>query len=407
MRWVVVGGGSAGCVVAARLSDRSADEVVLLEAGPDHGGDVDPGDVGPYLTDSSRLRTDAVGRRAGGPVVPYLRGHGVAGSSLINGGIVTDPDSPTDHRLPLQDPWADGAVGAALLASDPVARRVRLIRRDDRRVTAADAYLRPVLHRPNLVVRTGIDVRRIVFADRRVTGVVAADRAVIAADRVVVCAGAIHTPAILLRSGVDTPGVGDGLEDHAAFTIGLRLRAGVVDPSEPTIAVAADHAHHQVLALNHVADAPDMGALVVALVEAHGRGTVRLAAGGGDPVVELNQLADDVEIDLLADAVASTAVLLDHPAWRGIVEHTYVDDAGTPLASITGSDAALRSWVADHVGGYFHAAATCREGVVTDRGAVRGYEGLYVADAAALAALPRHDPYVHVVTNAAHLAASW
>jgi choline dehydrogenase-like flavoprotein len=405
MRWIVVGGGSAGCVAAARLSERSDREVVVLESGPDHGELTADDDVGPYVRDPQRLRSDAVARTDGGPLVPYLRGHGLAGTSLINGGVVTDPESPSDHQLPLQDPWADGEIGRALLASDPVARRVRLIRRGNRRVTAADAYLRPVLDRPNLTVATGVDVRRLHVVDRTVSGVLTSDGSLIEGDRVVMCAGAIHTPVILLRSGIDTPGVGDGLEDHPAFTIGLRVHSGVANPADPTISVAADHPHHQVVAMNHVAGVPDMAALVVALVEPRGRGRVRLR--GDEPVVELNQLAMDDDARLLAEAVAATAATLEHPAWSDIVEEVYVDDAGTTLASIGRSPDRLSGAIVERLGGYFHAAATCREGVVTDGGAVRGYAGLFVADASALRRLPRHDPYVHVITNADRLVSGW
>lgn len=404
MRWIVVGGGSAGCVVAEHLSRRADDEVLLLESGPDHADAVSPGDVGPFVSDPSRLRADVVVRRRGGPGVPYVRGHGLGGSSLVNGGVVTDPGSPCGQRLPLEAPWADGAVGAALLASDPTARRVRLIRRGRRRVTAADAYLRPAMHRANLVVRTGVEVRTVVVADRRAVAVADARGEVTQADRVVLCAGAIHTPAILLRSAIDTPGIGEGLEDHPAFTIGLRLRPGVVDPAEPMIAAAADHDHHQVLGVNHVAGQPDLAALMVALTDSTARGTVRLVDGA--PVVELNQLDAAADVEALSAAVTATARSLDDPAWREIVVEAYADHLGTPLASVLAtSDVA--DWVTGHLDGYSHAAATCRDGVVTDRGAVRGYEGLYVADAAALRGVPRHDPYVHVIANAERLASSW
>lgn len=406
-RWVVVGGGSAGCVVAARLSERTANEVVLLEAGPDHGTSTDVLDAGPYLTDPSRLRTDEVTRRPGAAPVQYLRGHGLGGSSLINGGVVTDPALLSDHVLPFEDPWADGPVGSALLATDPAAHRVRLVRRAGRRVTAADAYLRPVMLRPNLEVRTAVDVQRVLVADRRVVGVETGDGRTIEADRVVMCAGAIHTPAVLLRSGVDTPGIGDGLQDHPAFAIALRLNDSAVDAGAPTVSVVANHPDHQIVALNHVAGVPDLGALMVALTSPRSQGSVRLPDPAGPPVVELDQLADPRDLDVLAAAVRGVVEMLDREVWRTTVSAAYIDDRGTQLDSITASDAALRTGIADHVTGHCHAAATCREGVVTDAGRVRGYTGLYVADASAFAALPPRDPYLHVLIQADRLASSW
>ena len=82
-------------------------------------------------------------------------------------------------------------------------------------MSAADAYLDPVLGRDNLVVRTDAAVSTAwcsTVAGR--VGVELVDGEIIDADHVVLAAGAIHCPAILLRSGVDTPGIGDGLQDH-------------------------------------------------------------------------------------------------------------------------------------------------------------------------------------------------
>ena len=94
-----------------------------------------------------------------------------------------------------------------------------------------DAYLTPACERSNLDVVTGALVDRVRFAGRHAIGVVLAGGDVIGADRVVVAAGALFSPALLLRSGVDTPGLGDGLRDHVGRVIELTLRhAGGSEP---------------------------------------------------------------------------------------------------------------------------------------------------------------------------------
>jgi choline dehydrogenase-like flavoprotein len=103
-----------------------------------------------------------------------------------------------------------GPVDRALLAAAPDAERAILTRRNGRRVTAAEASLWPALVRPNLVVRAASPVERLEFDQRRVTGVRLVDGSTVAAERVVLSAGAIHSPTILLRSQVDTEGIGTG-----------------------------------------------------------------------------------------------------------------------------------------------------------------------------------------------------
>ena len=101
-----------------------------------------------------------------------------------------------------------------------------------RRLSAARAYLHPVMNRPNLTVRTGVTVSRVTFAAGKATGVAFrrwGQESEIAAGEVILCGGAINTPQLLQLSGVgpadlleehgvpvvvDSPGVGANLQDH-------------------------------------------------------------------------------------------------------------------------------------------------------------------------------------------------
>jgi choline dehydrogenase/5-(hydroxymethyl)furfural/furfural oxidase len=396
--------------VAARLSERRDHDVLLLEAGPDHGSDGVPGDVGPLVTDPSRLRVERVTRRPGGLPEPYWQGHGLGGSSLVNGSIVVpDPDSPTRpiDLLPTEEPWADGPVGAALLATDPAATRVALARSQRLRITVADVYLRPVLDRPNLTVRAGAEVRTVRLTGRRATGVQLASGELVPADRVVLCAGAIRTPTILLRSGVDTPGVGEGLQDHPAFTITLALRPEIVDPTVPTIAVAAVHDDHQVLALNHLPGSPHLGALTVGLLRVRSTGRLTLPDRAGEPLVELGQLSDPADAAALHRAVGDTLDRLGDPAWSSVADAAFIDAAGTPTAAIAGSPERIAAWVPQHLGGHHHVAGPCADGVVTDDGVVRGHDDLYVCDASIFRGVPARNPYLSVIALADRTARAW
>lgn len=405
-RWIIVGGGTAGCVVAARLSERADAEVTLIERGPDHGPEPAPGDVGPYLADPTRFATERVLRRPDRARELYVQGSGLGGSSLVNGSLVVSGDGSGNHLLPTELPWSLGAVGSALLASDDAAAPVVLARRDGHRVTAADAYLRPVTNRPNLHVRTGERVATLRFDGRRATGVELESGEFVPGDRVVVCCGAIRTPAVLLRSGVDTPGVGSGLQDHPSVTITLQLRPSAVDASTPTIAVAAAHGDHQVLALNHLPAFPKLGALVIGLLQVTSVGSVTIDTSG-EPVVQLGQLATDADRTRLVDAAERTIGLLDHPAWADVVETAMIDDRGTSVASVTGDRPALERWVVERHGGHHHVAGTCREGEVTDAGRVRGYEGLFVGDASVFPGVPALNPYLSLIELTERLVAGW
>lgn len=405
----MIGAGAAGCVVAARLSEDPRNDVAVLEAGPDHGSNADPCDRGPFLADPDRIRTDAiVVRRPGGPPVTYPQGFGVGGSSLINGSVAVPGADLEPSLLPLEPPWALGAIGEALLAASPVARSLLLVRRDRVRVTVADAYLRPALDRPNLTLVTGTPVVRLIVDDRRIVGVVAADGSEHTADRVAVCAGAIQTPALLLRSGLDTPGIGRGLQDHPGLAIALDLHPGSIDATAPAITVSAELPGGQILGMNHLPDSASMGALLAGLNSVTSTGRVTLPDPEGPPLVELDQLTTDSDRDGLAAIALGALALLEHPAMRSAVRAAYVDDHGTPAGRIAGDPTAVRAWLPDHLAGYHHVAASCRMGVVTDElGRVVGYDGLSLCDASIFQRVPPANPYLSVIALAERLVAGW
>ena len=431
---MVVGAGSAGCVLAARLSADPDRTVILVEAGPDldrgdlHGA-IGGADFLAALDEPNRTYPSLVATRAtGGPTSPYQRGRGVGGSSTVNAMVALRGDPELYRSWGWHDAeaaWAAitlpeeavdeselGVVDRALLAAAPDAERARLTRRHGRRVTSAEASLWPVLHRENHLVRTDSPVDRVVFDRRRAVGIRLIGGEVIGADRVVLAAGAIHSPAILLRSDVDTPGVGMALQDHPSAPLTLQLRDGCADgPGGLAVGSLLQRHPWQFLPMNHLgAAAPGFGLLMAALMQPRGRaGTVRLASDDPtvEPHVDFALLDDPRDVASLVAGVRMALELLEAPAFREVVEEVFVDAFGTTSSALS-DDRSIERWVRRAVGDYVHASSTCAMGtVVDDDGRLIGYDGVYVCDASVFPSIPDVNTHLPTTMLAERLSARW
>lgn len=410
VRWLVIGGGTAGCVVASRLSEDAGNEVVLLEAGPDHGPGPVPDRGGAYLEEPDRLYPDvSAARRQGDTPQPYPQGFGLGGTTLISGGLASpDPELfAVSHLLPIEKAERLGMLGAAVLDADVRARPATLVRHNGQRVTVADVYLRPALLRTNLMVVTESPVVSLALDGWSVVRAVTADGIEYEADRFVVCAGAIQTPTLLLRSGLDTPGIGEGLQDHPACAISVELGAGS-DVEAPAISVVVDRGNRLIVPLNNLPRAPGYGALMGGVMSVSSVGRVSLPERDAEPVVELRQLSTSADVTALTDAVSDMLDLLESDPLRAVVRRAFLDDQGTPIESIAGERDRIRDWAIANVTGFHHLSSTCREGVVTDPlGRVLGYENLFICDASLFPKAPPRSPYMPIVQMAERLSAAW
>jgi len=139
-------------------------------------------------------------------------------------------------------------------------------------------------------------------------------------------------------------------------------------------------------------------------------GTVRLSGGSeasGEPVVDFALLDDPADVTDLIVGVRTALELLDHPAFREIVEEIYIDSFGTTAAALADADT-LERWVRHAVGDYVHASSSCAMGrVVDDDGALFGYDGVLVCDASVFPTIPDVNTHLPTTMLAERLSERW
>ncbi|MFJ9127096.1 GMC family oxidoreductase [Streptomyces sp. NPDC102340] len=421
------------------------------------------------------------------PQVPYWRGRGVGGSSSVNGQIAIRPPmadfeewarlgctgwAPDDvlpyfakleddeefgdqphhgrggptpiHRAP-KDAWgsvdralADSALAAGFgWAPDvnaPGATGVSpypINSRAARRVTVNDAYLEPARDLPGLTIRGDALVDTVVFENDRAIGVRAVidgDLVTEYADEVILSAGVIHSPAILLRSGIgpaeqlralgikvrqDLP-VGVGMQDHAMTVLALPLRAeaAIKSPHDRHTNVCVrwssrtgTHSddlmfvslNQNVLAMATANTQAHAGAFGVWLNRTHSRGELTLVSTdpSAHPYVAQRMLSDERDLAPMREGVRAL-VELSGSAETAAVLGGSVEEANRPLFAALANDSSLDDHLLSTVIDAQHGTSTCRMGapgaagtVVDPECRVQGVRGLRVVDASIFPSVPR------------------
>ena len=406
--FLIVGGGSAGATLAARLSENPATRVMLVEAGPDTPPDAMPADIADTFPSSALNpgyfwpKVEAV-RTTGLPLRPFPQARVMGGGSSVMG-LVALRGTPADYdawsaagaegwgwsdvvkyfrkvendldrdqsqsergaytiqRMP-PDKWPKFVTSLERAANSRGVAHVSDINagpgdgffpmpvgQDERgRCTSARQYLTPaVRRRSNLAIVPNARVTELRFDGLRVRGVTyerAGETKQVDAGEVILSAGAIHSPAILLRAGVgpaeelqragisprlNRTGVGRNLQNHPylhfAVTLppgsrldahlrrfalaGIRQSSGVEGGSESDLLIFVFGR------VSPYAFGPDIAMLGAALYEPYSRGAVTLAGPSIEtpPQIAFRMLEDPRDAPRLAKAGRLVESLLLDPA---------------------------------------------------------------------------------------------
>lgn len=501
--YIVVGAGSAGCVVANRLSTDTKKRVLLLEAGGKDNWIWLHIPVG-YLFAIGNPRSDWMFETEtepglNGRSLKYPRGKVIGGSSAINAmismrGQASDYDHwrqlgltgwgwddvrPVFKRLDdhflgesehhgvggewrverpgvkwdILDSVAEAAVEMGIPATTDFNTGVNtgvgyfhVNQKRGFRWSSARGFLKPVLHRTNLRLETGVLVEKVLFDGKRAVGVRFQQHGrttdVRAKGEVILCAGSVGSPQILQLSGVgpaewlgelgistvaDRPGVGRNLQDHlqqraiyrvhgaktlnetyhspigralmgleyALFRRGPLTMApsqlGIFTTSSPHFDRPNIEFHVQPLSLNKFGEPLHrFPAITVAACNLRptSRGTIRLRSvdPSAKPIIAPNYLSTDDDRRVAADAIRVTRRLMKQAALRRFRPEEFI-----PGLSVDDSESALAKAAGDIGTTIFHPVGTAKMGLehdplaVVDRHLrVIGLDGLRVIDASVM-----------------------
>ncbi len=478
---LIVGAGSSGSVIAARASENPDLQVCLVEAGPDYPDlAATPYDL--VNSHNNSYRDHDWGftyEPTAGRAVAFPRGRVTGGSSAVNTTIALRgmPEDYDEWAAAGNPEWSWAGVlpafcrlerdldfGDAAFHGDAGPITIRRYRRDELtqpqaafldaadvlgyphcadandpwgygagphpmnklgrlRVSCAVGYLAPARVRPNLVIRPDSHVSRLVIENGRCVGVdvLQADGSTerLHARLVVVSAGALQSPALLMRSGIgpatqlaahgidvvsDLAGVGQNLSDHPALSIVCQARDGVViDHDLPIIQTilrytAEGSDKRNDLQIEQISFAgrpggPPLFAIAAVLEYQYGRGELLLASRDplAAPLVHNHFCEDARDRSRLVSCLRDTLRFTTVEPLKGMIESITFPDPGRGTSDET-LDALARKLSAS---GY-HPSGTLKMGpksdplaVVDQYGRCHAMDGLVVADASIMPSVPR------------------